>query len=88
MKPGNGRRAKAPCGHSGEMIIGPNFVRCLTCKDDSVAPPAPTAPLGICPKCGSSDVRLFCAEPWSSLNRACNPCGACWIDVEDEDDGS
>ena len=71
-----GRRATAPCGHEGEVVIG-TYVQCRTC-DCSDAIPAPieederTRPL--CKACGSKDTEPFATDAFLNCWH-CIPCG-------------
>ncbi len=62
---GNGRKAIAPCGHVGEVVIG-TFVQCPLC--DKVAIPEPVEEKServtarLCRHCGSDNI-----EPWPDL---------------------
>jgi hypothetical protein len=60
---GNGRKAKAPCGHLGETIIG-TYVQCLKCDKQAAPkyiPPEKTEPMRTprCPTCRSMDIEEF-----------------------------
>lgn len=60
---GNGRRAKAPCGHLGEVVIG-TYVQCLDCDRDAIPEeiePEETRPIlgARCPVCASMDIEEF-----------------------------
>ena len=79
LQRGNGKIAKAPCGHDGEVIAG-TFARCLYgCKDDS-------KPVHFCPKCGTTDIEPFkvLANAWAGTyvdGWHCIPNGHVWEDV-------
>ncbi len=72
----NGRPAIAPCGHSGEVVIG-GYVRCLTLGCDGIRRSA----ISTCPKCGSSKIEPFnLVRSMLGLDDSermhCIPCGA------------
>ncbi len=81
--PGNGRKAQAPCGHAGEVVIG-TFIQCLRgCESfEEEAPEIET-----CPYCDKSEVdtdysldpEYYLWNPQTPLfNRRCWSCGGVW----------
>ena len=60
---GSGKRAKAPCGHLGEVIIG-TYVQCPKCDKSAIPKPVrpeKTEPMRrpVCPGCHSMDIEEF-----------------------------
>lgn len=79
----DGKRAKAPCGHDGEHVVG-QYVRCDVAGCDGVpehVDPEATPPyielFSECPKCGSDDVEPFIVS-WGPARAHCLPCGHVW----------
>lgn len=84
MKPGNGKRGIAPCGHAGEHIVS-TYVQCLQ-GCEFLSDDAP--PVEFCPYCGKGAIDLdYSLDPdylfWNpgtvQFNRRCWECGAVYL---------
>ena len=76
----SGRRAKAPCGHDGEHVVG-RYVACLRTGCDG------KAGLPRCDRCGSSDLAPFIAMHMPPDAMHCRPCGHVWWKGVDAESG-
>lgn len=85
---GNGKRGNAPCGHSGEAVIG-QYYRCLEGCDEEIElgweDITPTMTRCSCGSYNIEDFELdalyYMFNPGSTIivDSRCIDCGKCWL---------